>query len=153
MNAAAWVLVLNALSTFYLMGLVWTVQRVHYPAFHRFVPERFIECAAIHRRDITPVVAPFMVVELLASVGFVFLRPAAIPAWVPVASLVPVGVIWISTFVLQVPLHTRLSTGFDADAIQRLVWTNWLRTVAWTARAAMIAWALVRVLSRSGSVA
>ena len=38
---------------------------------------------------------------------------------------------------VQVPLHRRLQGGFDAAAHRRLVRTNWLRTAAWTLRAAL----------------
>ena len=34
----------------------------------------------------------------------------------------------------SIPAHERLTHGFDADAHDRLVRTNWLRTAAWTAR-------------------
>jgi hypothetical protein len=33
-----------------------------------------------------------------------------------------------------------LAQGFDAAAHDRLVQTNWLRTLGWTARAALAAW-------------
>jgi hypothetical protein len=46
-----------------------------------------------------------------------------------------VVVIWFSTFLLQVPCHTRLSQGFDAQIHAQLVSTNWIRTLAWSARA------------------
>jgi hypothetical protein len=35
---------------------------------------------------------------------------------------------------LQVPLHQKLSSGFDAAVHRRLVATNWWRTVGWTLR-------------------
>jgi hypothetical protein len=44
-----------------------------------------------------------------------------------------------STFLVQVPLHERLSAGWDAAAHQRLVASNWVRTVLWTVRAVLVA--------------
>ena len=35
---------------------------------------------------------------------------------------------------LQVPCHSRLAQGFDEPTWRRLVATNWIRTVAWSAR-------------------
>ena len=49
-----------------------------------------------------------------------------------------VAVLWISTGLLQVPLHQTLGGGFDAVAHQRLVATNWIRTVAWGLRATLV---------------
>jgi hypothetical protein len=45
--------------------------------------------------------------------------------------------IWISTILLQVPQHRRLQAGFDPAVHRRLVSTNWLRTIFWSARAAI----------------
>jgi hypothetical protein len=55
-----------------------------------------------------------------------------VSAWAVWASAGLVGVVWLSTAVLQVPLHTRLAAGFDPEAITQLVAGNWIRTVAWT---------------------
>jgi hypothetical protein len=58
---------------------------------------------------------------------------------VPTASaLIGVGllaIIWLSTAALQVPIHRRLLDGYDEAAVARLVRSNWVRTLAWTARA------------------
>jgi len=52
------------------------------------------------------------------------------------------AVVWVSTFALQVPCHTRLSQAPDRAVMARLVAGNWLRTAAWTLRAG-IAWWIV----------
>jgi len=39
----------------------------------------------------------------------------------------------VSTVVLQAPQHAILSRGFDERAYRRLLGTQWIRTVAWTA--------------------
>ncbi|MEQ1727476.1 MAG: hypothetical protein ABL982_03770 [Vicinamibacterales bacterium] len=54
--------------------------------------------------------------------------------WLAVAGAVLLAIIWASTALLQVPAHNRLERGFDADVHRRLVRTNWIRTVCWTAR-------------------
>jgi len=41
-------------------------------------------------------------------------------------------VVWLSTFLLQVPIHNRLKAGKEDKRIQRLVATNWIRTAAWS---------------------
>jgi len=48
----------------------------------------------------------------------------------------------VSTGFWQVPAHRRLEGGFDVATHRRLVQTNWVRTVAWSARA-VIALALL----------
>jgi hypothetical protein len=51
-----------------------------------------------------------------------------------------VALLWGVTFLVSVPCHAVLSQGFDASAHARLVDTNWIRTAAWTARAALAGW-------------
>ena len=49
-----------------------------------------------------------------------------------------VAIIWASTALIQVPCHAKLVEGFDARAHRRLVDTNWIRTIAWTLRGAIV---------------
>ena len=59
-----------------------------------------------------------------------------------------VVLIWLSTAFIQVPCHEKLVKGFDPDAYKRLVQSNWIRTVAWTARGVIVTWMLVRLLPK-----
>jgi hypothetical protein len=54
------------------------------------------------------------------------------------ASVVPIGVVWLSTALVQVPLHTKLTLGYDCRTIHLLVQTNWLRTLGWTVRVVIL---------------
>ena len=47
--------------------------------------------------------------------------------------------IWVTTALVQVPLHRRLSEGYDASSGRRLVTTNWLRTALWSGRGLLVA--------------
>ena len=60
------------------------------------------------------------------------------------AGVASLAVIWSSTALLQIPLHNALSNGFDPEIHARLVQTNWIRTIGWTARG-LIAICLLRV--------
>ncbi len=59
-----------------------------------------------------------------------------------------VVIIWLSTAFIQVPCHEKLVAGFDQAAHKWLVISNWIRTMAWTARGAVVTWMLVRMLSK-----
>jgi hypothetical protein len=135
-------LLLQLVSTLPLCGLIWFVQVVHYPLFHRVGSAEFRAYAGEHARRTTWVVAPLMLVELVTSVILLFpnLRPHGVRpvgAWMG-AGLV--GVIWLSTALLQVPLHDRLQESFSGRHIARLVAGNWLRTAAWSLRGALVVW-------------
>ena len=147
MTRVAILLIAHAAVTWFLTGLIWTIQVVHYPLFDMVDRTRYAAFAAAHNMRITPVVGPPMVVEALLAAWLVVDRPPSVPAWWAWTGLSLVGIIWLSTVVLQVPMHGRLAAGFDADAHGVLVGTNWVRTVAWTCRAVLAAAILVRLLA------
>ena len=134
------ILLANLLVTAYLTGLIWCIQIVHYPLFVDVGQASFPRYHLRHTGRITAVVAAPMVAELLLSAALIAAHPDTFftpLAWACTAlSLLT----WISTAALSVPLHNLLGTGYDARTIDRLVATNWPRTVAWSARLILLAW-------------
>lgn len=130
---------LHLASTLALVGLIWTIQLVHYPLMAR-VGADFVAYHSAHCARIAWLVTPLMGLEALTSVLLLAQRPAGVSAtwaWVGIGL---VGLIWLSTALLSVPEHSRLQQGFDAAAVERLVRTNWIRTVAWTVRGVLVVW-------------
>jgi hypothetical protein len=118
-------------ATWALVGLIWTIQRVQYPLFAHVGRDAFKEYHRRHMIHITVLVAPLIITEFVSAAWLVlsgFRDP-----WF-LASLVPLGWTLLSTWMLQVPLHQKLASGFDAAVHRRLVATNWWRTVGWTLR-------------------
>ena len=112
-----------------LLVLIWLVQLIIYPGFHRISHEEF---AAYHRwyvLRISSIVLPLMMAELILAIWWVL---ADNYSSVSITSGLLVIVVWLSTFLLQVPIHNRLKAGKDDKRIQRLVVTNWIRTAAWS---------------------
>ena len=136
----------NVLSTLAMVGVIWIVQVVHYPLFAGVGGAGWAAYEAGHQSRITLVVGPLMLIELVTAVWLVLERPAALPAGAVVLGAALVGLIWASTAFVQVPLHNALGGTFDADAHARLVATNWVRTVAWTARGGLVLWLAGRLL-------
>ena len=97
-------LIANAAAAWFLTGLIWIVQVVHYPLFASVGREVFASYEAAHARLITLVVGPVMLLELAAAVALAFVRPASVPGWAAWAGLGLLAAIWISTFLVQVPL-------------------------------------------------
>jgi hypothetical protein len=126
--------------TAYLTGLIWTVQVVHYPLFDMAERSNFAAFEAAHSLRIGGVVMLPMLAELGLSLALLFTPLEGVPVWSAWIGAALVGVIWISTFFLQVPQHGVLSSGFDPRAHALLVNTNWVRTLAWTARTGLLAW-------------
>ena len=125
-------LLIHAMSTCAMTGLIWFVQIVHYPLMGRVGIAGYEHYQDAHMKRTTWVVAPLMLTELASAVALLFVLGVTI--WT-IAGLIMLVLIWVSTAALQVPAHNRMLKGFDADAHRRLVGTNWVRTLLWSARA------------------
>lgn len=128
-------------ATWFLVGLIWTIQVVHYPLFARVGPDLFPGYQSSHSTLITIVVGPLMLLELLTGFFLLLTPPAPFPAWIWWVGMGLIGAIWLTTTFVSVPLHGRLSGGFEAKAYTALVGTNWIRTLAWTLRGLLLLWA------------
>ena len=125
--------------TWMLTGLIWVVQVLVYPQFLRVPPANFQVYHVAHCFRIGLIVAPLMFVEAATATWLIFQGARSL------AFLISTGIIvliWLSTAMLQAPMHPKLMKGFDDTVIRRLIHTNWLRTFAWTARGALVTAAL-----------
>lgn len=152
MNAGTLLLLSNAAATLALAGLIWTVQLVHYPAFRYVAVDQFATFEAFHQRQISMAVVPLMLVELATALALLAYRPAPLPLWWATAGVALVFALWAATFLVQVPLHNTLTEGYDAGAIDQLVRSNWVRTVAWSLRAGIVVAGLWWVLHARSTV-
>ncbi len=117
------------------MILIWLVQIIIYPGFRRIPPEEFKAYHKWYVIRISSVVLPLMLAELIVTVWWVL---SADYAAGPILSGVLVLIVWLSTFMFQVPIHNQLKAGKEDRAIRRLVATNWTRTVAWTLKTGIV---------------
>ena len=138
-------LVIQIASTLALVGLIWTIQLVHYPLFDHVDREHFVDFHRQHSSRISLVVVPLMLAEAATAALLLVARPAVVSAPAAWAGAALLAVVWLSTALLQVPQHGVLGQGFDAGAHRLLVTTNWLRTAAWSARGALVTWWTARL--------
>lgn len=121
-------------ATAFMTGVIWYVQVVHYPLMAGWPHDQFGVWEVRHREMTGPVVLPVMLLEGLTAALLFLVPPRGGSRWlIGLAGLLLAG-IWASTFLLQIPCHDLLSQGWDDRVHTRLVQTNWLRTVLWTAR-------------------
>jgi hypothetical protein len=146
-RSTAVLLTAHLTATAAMAGLIWFVQIVHYPLFHRVGRERFAAYEGDHQRRTSWVVGPPMAVEGATAIILVFAAVPGVGRWFRVASLGMLGVVQASTLLLQVPRHGQLGEGYEEETVRRLVSSNWIRTVGWTARA--VAAATMVVLAAS----
>ncbi|MEM7048791.1 MAG: hypothetical protein AAF604_03990 [Acidobacteriota bacterium] len=123
---------LHAGATVAMAGLIWFVQIVHYPLFGAVPAEASRRYAVEHQRRTGWVVGPLMLLELGTAIALVVAAPGDPLHWLGAGLL---ALIWGSTAVVQIPLHRQLILGHDRATVDRLVTSNWLRTLAWSLRA------------------
>ena len=131
---------LTTISALLMTGLIWVIQIVHYPSFRFVSPERFGDFHAFHTRAISLIVIPVMLLELSSATLSLLgqFGSGVAPRPLELAAFTALLLVWLSTFALQVPLHGRLAAGPDPALIERLVGTNWIRTVLWSLRALLL---------------
>lgn len=145
-RVAEWVAVAQVVGSVGMFGVIWIVQLVHYPLMRFVSGEQFARFETAHRVRISWVVGPLMLVEGVCVLAFVFAAPAGMPGWLPWAGAIAEAVAIGTTVTVSAPLHERLNAHFDPATLDRLIATNWIRTVAWSARAGLAIAMLVAVL-------
>jgi len=133
---------LNLICSLLLTGLIWTIQVVHYPLFIKVEKMNFIDYLKSHQIRISIIVIPLMIIELIAAI-LLGVYPTSSSVVICYMTLLLTIIIWISTFLLQVPLHQRLLNGYNKTAINKLVKTNWIRTIAWTVKSILLVYIFI----------
>lgn len=127
----AQVILINTIASLMLTGLIWTIQLVHYPSFVFVAKDNFSDFMSFHMKSITYIVAPLMIIELIASICLVFYSYDTLS----IINIIYVLLIWLSTFLLSIPCHNQLKKNHDHKVINQLIKTNWPRTILWSLKA------------------
>jgi hypothetical protein len=136
-------LVAQAVASGMMAGIIWFVQVVHYPLFAAVTGPHEADYARENQARTSLVVLPPMLVEAVAAGWIAAWPPAGVGRGPALAGLALVGLVWLSTLAVQMPLHARLAReGHAVGVVTTLVRTNWPRTLVWTARAILAAWML-----------
>ena len=128
-------LVANLAGAALMVGFIWTIQLLTYPMMAVVPAEGFVAYELMHRNRVTALLVVLAPAEIIATAGVVVFVDD-VPGWLAIGAAALLFALWLSTLLFYAPLHMRLSTGFDSVVHRRLVRTNWIRTVAWTARGA-----------------
>lgn len=114
-----------------MTGIIWMVQIAIYPLFARLEGPVFEDYHQRYMRQVSFVIAPFMFLEATTCAACLYLgdwRTQILPTFL-------LALVWASTAFIQVPQHQKLTP----QTVPALVRSNWLRTVAWTARLVLLA--------------
>jgi hypothetical protein len=135
MGAVSVLLVVHLLFTAAYAGFQWTVQVLVYRQFGLVPAAAFAAFEAAHQRRVTYVVGPLFAGQALTSAGLLVAGDGAL-RFVSIGLFA--GVLAV-TGLLAVPLHRRLSTGFDAAAHRTLLRVDLVRALLATANAVVAA--------------
>lgn len=128
------------ISTGFMTGLIWFVQVVHYPIYANVSPQDLPKYQQFHVRRTTLVVFPMMVTELIGGALLLVREWQGELQNFAIWGIVLLGVIWLSTLLLQIPRHDLIGkAGSEDPPIRSMVLTNWIRTLAWSGRLALLA--------------
>lgn len=137
--------VVHVAATLFMVGLIWTVQVVHYPLFAEVGAENYPAYQSRHIDRIGALlVVPWGLEGLSIVAVLVVARERAMRRLALVGAGL-MGLILLVTMIWAAPVHGELLDGFDPDQHDRLMWSNLVRTLLWTARGG-VAIALVWLL-------
>lgn len=138
----AMILFAHLLATAVMFGIIWFVQIIHYPLMAMVKEENFSFYEKEHVRLTAFLIMPAMLIELISAILLLFISPEVLDFffWINIALL---SGIWLSTFLIQVPLHSKLSDKKGDSDIIKLVNSNWIRTTLWTARLILLFWIVI----------
>lgn len=123
----------HLVSTIFMAGLIWFVQIVHYPLFHRVSADTSVAYADEHQTRTAWVVGLPMLIEGITTV-WLFFDPVGSRVLPLIGGLV-LAKVHLSTIFLQVPRHGELTRGYNRETVSKLVTSNWVRTIGWSVRA------------------
>jgi hypothetical protein len=140
--------------TLAMCGLMLAVQFVIYPQFRSVDPADFSTYAADHATRMIMALALLAPLEIIFA-AWIWLDPidpiGRTPAFIS-GALLAIG--WVATAAWYAPLHGRLQTeAYDADRVEQLISTNWLRTILWVARGGFAVWFLWKLISENDASA
>lgn len=127
-------LLANAASTLFMVGLIWFVQRVHYPLLSHVDVDQQISVGAEHQRRTGQVVGLPMAIEGVSTLLLLVDRPDQVAWGLPWIGAILLAVSLGSTVFLSVPLHQKMVSQPNTEIGKKLVATNWPRTISWTLR-------------------
>jgi len=130
-------LMANTAGSLFMVGLIWFVQRVHYPLLAQVEVKDQISVGHEHQRRTSQVVGLPMAVEGVSTLVLLIERPDQVFAWLPWAGAFLLAISLGSTVFLSVPLHQKMISHPSGQIGKKLVATNWPRTVSWTLRGAV----------------
>ena len=126
MNFLFLLIIINSI----LVGVILMTQILSYPLLLKLSKSDFYDYYNSYTKRISFIVIPLMIFEVLLSI----ILNTILNNFYLFASNILLLIIWGSTFFIQVPIHNKLSSNHSYSLINKLIFTNWIRTIAWISK-------------------
>ena len=121
---------INVLLNSILVGIILITQFVNYPLFKK-IDQNFEIIHKEYTKKMGYLVAPIMVLEAITVSSMYIYYPKSNVLILIICLTI---IIWLSTFLIQVPIHKTISFKKDSKKIKRLISTNYIRTISWCSK-------------------
>ena len=122
------IIILNLFLSSFMFGLIVTTQLVTYPLFSSISNSGFTNYHFNYVSKISRIAGPAMLLELIIA-SFLLYSFGNLSS--KLIFLITV-LIFLSTLLIQVPIHDRIKYKANNLLFKKLVMTNWIRTLLWS---------------------
>ena len=113
-----------------LVGVILMTQILSYPLLLKITKNNFYNYYNSYTNRISIIVIPLMMLEVSLSI---ILNIESNHYYLFTLNILLL-IVWGSTFLIQVPIHNKLSFNYSKKLIYKLIYTNWIRTIAWSCK-------------------
>ena len=145
---------LHLITTWFMVGLIWTIHTVHYPLFAMVGDETYVEFQAAHVDRIGKLLlVPWAAEGATALLLLIWAWRQRDQALLPplVIGGIAMGVVLIVSGFFSAPAHADLANGFVPEVHERLMTADLVRTLAWTLRGVTASWVSIVIWKRRTS--
>ena len=118
---------LNFFITSFMFGLILTTQIVSYPLFIKVKSSNFSDYHSHYVNRISLIVIPVMLSEFFLAVLLLFYSNSPLVLYNFILCLL----ILVTTYLFQVPIHNNIKFESNKLIFDKLINTNWVRTIFW----------------------
>ena len=127
--------IVHLAASLFMVGLIWTIQYVHYPLFAYVGETTYASFQAEHVERIGRLlIVPWLSegVTLIGIFAIAFIGKRKELRVLAVINAVAMAVVLVLSGFWSAPAHAKLADGFDESVHQQLMTVNLIRTFAWT---------------------
>ena len=121
--------------TFFMTGIIWLIQLIHYPSFSFIDKNMYSTFQAFHMNRISFLVGPIMFLELFS--GFYLLFFYSESNFFVINFILNILILTMTIIVFGT-IHRKLIEGFKFSLFAKLISMNWIRTILWSMKSIFI---------------